>query len=234
MTEAKPTLKTEFRQLILSAIIPGCFIFIACMVFLLEVGLNIELSSYGLKPRSFSQWFGILTMPFLHSDFTHLVYNSISFMVLGTMLFYFYKKQALLVFLLSYLLAGSLTWIIGRDSIHIGASAMIYAFVGYIFTAGVLSKNKSNIAVSLLVVFMYGSLIWGVFPQETNISWEGHLSGFISGIGLAFIYKPAKSIETEEVEMFYTDFNSSNVNCTENDEVEIKYFYKKEEKTSPK
>lgn len=235
MTDSKPTLKGEFRQLFLASIIPGCFIFLAWMIFLLEAGLDIELWQYGLQPRSFSQWYGIFTMPFLHSDLSHIVYNSISFMVLGTMLFYFYKKNALHVFLWSYLLSGVITWIIGRSNIHIGASAMIYAFVGYLFTAGVISKNKSNIAISLLIVFMYGSLIWGVFPQQTNVSWEGHLAGLLSGIGLSFIYRPPRTEELEEDnEVFFTEYNSSNFDCTENDEVEITYFYKKEDKDTKK
>lgn len=215
--------KTELKKMLLAAVIPGSFIFIAWMVYLLEIGLDINLSAYGLRPRDFSHWFGVLTMPFLHGGFEHILANTASFMVLGSMVFYFYNNKAIQIFIWSYFLSGIFTWILGRGGVHIGASAMIYAFAGYLFTAGVISKNIRYMALALIVVFLYGSMIWGMFPQNNNISWEGHLAGFAAGIGLAFIYRPPKPVEYLEV---FTDFDEDDCDCTGGEDVDLKYHYK--------
>lgn len=227
MTETTDS-KTELKKMMLATVIPASFIFLFWMVFLLEISLNISLSEYGLRPREISQWFGVLTMPFLHGGFEHIIANTTSFIVLGSLLFYFYNDDAIQIFVWSYILSGILTWIIGRDSIHIGASAMIYAFAGYLFTAGVLSKNIRHMAIALIVVFLYGSMIWGIFPMNNNVSWEGHLSGFAAGIGLAFMYRPPKPVEEYST---YSEFDDD-WDCTEHDEIEIKYWYNDEENKS--
>ncbi len=233
MTERKQEHSGEFNKLIIALIIPGFFMFLCWMVFLLEISLNVDLTSYGLLPRTISHWYGIFTMPFLHGDFEHIFSNTVSFLVMGTMIFYFYKKNALPVFLWSYLFSGVLTWLIGRNNFHVGASAMIYAFAGYLFTSGILSKNRNLTAVSLIIVFLYGSMIWGVFPQNTGISWEGHLSGLVVGVVLSFIYrtpKPVDVYEDDDDETEYAEFEVENFHCTEDDSVKLKYFYKKEER----
>ncbi len=217
--------KTELKKMLLSTVIPGSFIFLFWMVYILEISLNIRLSEYGLRPREIEQWFGVLTMPFLHGGIEHIVANTTSFLVLGSLLFYFYNDNAMQVFVWAYILSGMLTWVIGRSSIHIGASAMIYSFAGYLFTAGVLSKNIRHMAIALVVVFLYGSMIWGIFPMNNNVSWEGHLSGFAAGIGLAFMYRPPKIIDEYSV---YSEFDDE-CDCTENDEIKINYIYKDKE-----
>lgn len=235
MTSNRINSKYELHKLILAGVFPSAFMFLCWMIFILEVSLSIDLTQYGLLPRNLTHWYGVLTMPFLHGSLDHILSNSISFIILGTMIFYFYHNQALQVFLWSYFLSGALTWIIGRDSFHIGASAMIYAFAGYVFTAGIVSKNKNLSAVSLIVVFLYGSMIWGIFPQDNGISWEGHLSGLIVGVVLALIYKPVKHVESDEHSNYYHhhyhhvvhhEFHESNYNCTEDDDIDLKYHYK--------
>jgi hypothetical protein len=84
---------------------------------------------------------------------------------------------------------GVLTWIIGRDSFHIGASGIVYMLTSFLFFKGIWSKNYRLIALSLIVVFMYGSMVWGIFPQKERISWEGHLAGLLTGIVLALVFK---------------------------------------------
>ncbi|MDD4149954.1 MAG: rhomboid family intramembrane serine protease [Bacteroidales bacterium] len=216
--------KTELKKMLLATVIPASFIFIFWMIYLLEISLNISLSEYGLRPREISQWFGILTMPFLHGGFEHIIANTTSFLVLGSLLFYFYNDNAIQIFVWSYVLSGLFTWIIGRNNIHIGASAMIYAFAGYLFTAGVLSKNIRHMAIALIVVFLYGSMIWGIFPMNNNVSWEGHLAGAAVGIALSFMYRPPKYIDEYAA---YSEFDDD-CDCTENDDIEIKYSFKDE------
>lgn len=214
--------KTELKKMLLAAVIPGSFLFLCWMIFLLEISLNLNLASYGLRPREFSQWFGILTMPFLHGSLEHIIANSTSFLILGSLIFYFHNNNAIQIFIWSYLLSGIFTWIIARGSIHIGASGMIYAFAGYLFTAGIISKNIRHMAISLIVVFLYGSMIWGIFPQNTNISWEGHLSGFAAGIALSFIYRPPKPISDID------EFDDECCDYTEDDNINIKYHYRED------
>ncbi|MBN2778726.1 MAG: rhomboid family intramembrane serine protease [Bacteroidales bacterium] len=223
MTEISDS-KTELKKMLLATVIPASFIFLFWMIYLLEISLNISFSEYGLRPREVSQWFGVLTMPFLHGGFEHIIANTTSFLVLGSLLFYFYNDNAIQIFIWSYVLSGIFTWLIGRDSIHIGASAMIYAFAGYIFTAGIISKNIRHMAIALVVVFLYGSMIWGIFPMNNNVSWEGHLSGFAVGIGLAFMIRPPKIVDEFTT---YSEFDED-CDCTENDDVEINYFYKED------
>ena len=223
MTEISDS-KTELKKMLLATVIPASFIFLFWMIYLLEISLNISFSEYGLRPREVSQWFGVLTMPFLHGGFEHIIANTTSFLVLGSLLFYFYNDNAIQIFIWSYVLSGIFTWLIGRDSIHIGASAMIYAFAGYIFTAGIISKNIRHMAIALVVVFLYGSMIWGIFPMNNNVSWEGHLSGFAVGIGLAFMIRPPKIVDEFTT---YSEFDED-CDCTESDDVEINYFYKED------
>ncbi|NLB87580.1 MAG: rhomboid family intramembrane serine protease [Bacteroidales bacterium] len=182
--------KTELKKMLLAIVIPASFMFLAWLIFALEKSLNINFAQYGLLPRDFRQWYGILTMPFLHGGSEHIIANTVSFIILGSMLFYFHNDRAILLFILSYFLSGIFTWLIGRESIHIGASAMIYAFAGYLFTAGLIGKNIRRMAITLIIVFLYGSMIWGMFPINEKISWEGHLSGFITGLILAIIFTP--------------------------------------------
>jgi membrane associated rhomboid family serine protease len=189
----------ERRRLLISLVFPLLFVFVFWLIKIVEISLDISLANYGLRPREISQWFGIITMPFLHSGFSHLFANTTSFLVLGTLLFYFHNKYSLQILGWSWLLTGVLTWIIGRSgSVHIGASGIIYAFAGFIFVSGVLSKNIRFMAISLIVVFMYGSMIWGIIPQGGGISWEGHLAGLISGICLSYFYRIPIQKSTEE------------------------------------
>ena len=216
--------KIEIRRLLVAAVIPTFFMVLCWMMFAAERLLDVSFSQYGLMPREISHWFGVFTMPFLHASLSHIFSNSVSFIVLGTMLFYFYPEKALRVFLISYFFTGILTWLIGIGGIHIGASGMIYAFAAYIFTVGARSGNIQNMALSLIVVFLYGSMVWGLYPQNTGISWEGHLAGAVTGLVCAFIYPVKKvvqdSLDDEDDDDYDTTFEGS--------DIEIKYHYTSE------
>lgn len=175
---------------IIQALLVGLtFTLIPWFVYGYETYTDTHLTEYGLFPRSFAHIYGIFTMPFLHADLQHLLSNTAPLFVLTTFLFYFYRKFFGWVYLFIYLLAGFWTWIIGRPDIHIGASGVVYGLTSYIFFSGVWSKNYRLAAISLLIVFLYGSIIWGIFPIEKAVSWEGHLSGFVAGFILSFYYR---------------------------------------------
>ena len=147
----------------------------------------------GVVPKQLSGLKGIFFMPWIHahSDVKHILNNSIPTFLLLSLLFYSYKEIALNVFLFSWLLTGLFLWIFGANNgaHHIGMSGVIYSLAAFLFTSGVLRKYLPLQALSLFIVFLYGSMIWGVFPTKERISWEGHLSGMIVGVILAFYYR---------------------------------------------
>jgi membrane associated rhomboid family serine protease len=133
---------------------------------------------------------GILFSPFVHADFTHLFNNSIPLFFLSIALFYFYSEVALKVFIWTYFLTGLLVWIAGRAAWHIGASGLIYGLASFLFFSGIIRRYFRLIALSLLIVFLYGSMVWGLFPGVyKNVSWESHMLGFFSGVVLAVSYR---------------------------------------------
>jgi membrane associated rhomboid family serine protease len=159
-------------------------------VFALEIVFPGDFSHFGILPRTVSGLKGIFFSPFLHGSINHLYNNSIPLFVLIAALRFFYRKQSLIVIVFGIILSGIGTWIIGRESYHIGASGLIYVLVSFIFFKGIQSKYFRLVALSLTIVILYGGMIWYVFPSaEQEISWEGHLSGFIAGYILSLLTK---------------------------------------------
>ena len=154
-----------------------------------EYIFNYSFISFGIYPQKISGLKGIIFSPFIHQDFTHLINNSYPIIILGGLLFLFYKKIATEILLWLYFTSGFWLWIIGRNSFHIGASGIIYAIASFLFFSGLIKKNSRFSAVSMLIVFLYGSMVWGIFPLKEALSWEGHLSGFLSGLLISFFYK---------------------------------------------
>lgn len=148
---------------------------------------------YGVQPGEVSSLSGILFMPLIHSKdgFEHIINNSVPIAILLGTLIYYYRQVALRVFLISWGATGLGLWLFATNtnSFHIGMSGVIYALAGFLFVSGVLRKYLPLQAISLFVAFIYGSMIWGIFPTESHVSWEGHLSGLLTGVVLAFIFR---------------------------------------------
>jgi len=168
---------------------PLLWVFSLWLVFWFEVRFNVNLNRYGVYPQKIEGLRGILFSPFIHSSLKHLFNNSIPLLVLTTALFYFYRHLRWQVLLCGLLATGALTWVLGRPAYHIGASGMVYMLASFLFFKGVLSKHFQLIALSLTVVFLYGGLLWFLFPIDEAISWEGHLSGFVVGALFALLFK---------------------------------------------
>lgn len=150
---------------------------------------NLDFTRFGLFPLETKGLLGILTEPLIHENFFHLFSNSIPLVILGGMMFHFYREISLKVFFLIYFLTGFFTWFYARPVFHIGSSGLVYGLAGFLFVSGLVRKNFRLQALSLLVTFLYGSMAWGVLPIPADHSWETHLSGAVSGIALAWLFR---------------------------------------------
>jgi membrane associated rhomboid family serine protease len=158
-----------------------------------DILFELELNNFGLYPLEVKGLPGILTSPFLHADLAHLFANSVPFLILGSFLFYFYKEIAWMILFLIYLITGIWVWVYARDgAAHIGASGVIYGLASFLFFSGMIRRETGLLVITMLVAFLYGGLIWGIFPQlfpNQPISWESHLMGLLSGFVLAIYYR---------------------------------------------
>lgn len=179
----------EKKHLYLSIFMPMVFIALIWIVKLFEYTTDISLTQYGLLPRHNSGLRGIIFSPFIHGDWNHLISNTIPFFVLSFLMLFNYRRVAFKAFVFIYLASGILVWIFGRENYHIGASGLVYGMAFFIFFSGVFRKNMQSIALSLLIVFIYGSIVWGILPIDVKISWEGHLMGAICGFLSAFYFR---------------------------------------------
>ncbi|MFD0964885.1 rhomboid family intramembrane serine protease [Pseudofulvibacter geojedonensis] len=179
----------RFYDIINIIFYPVLFILLMWTVFLVEINFGNDFTKFGVYPRKLSGLIGVVASPFIHSDLKHITNNSITFFVLMLAIRVFYKKNFLRVFWIGLLLSGSLTWLIGRNSYHIGMSGVIYMLASFIMAKGFFSKNYHLIALTLCLVFLYGGMIWYVLPIVDGVSWEGHLAGMVAGILLSFFFK---------------------------------------------
>lgn len=153
-------------------------------IFLLDLILPLE--RLGLVPRSFTGMIGIAAMPFLHGSFAHLIGNTLPLIVLLGLMVASRPRPWSTMILLT-LLSGIALWLLGRPALHIGASGLIYAMMGFLIAAGILERRLIPALVALFVGFTYGaSIIGGILPGQAGVSWEGHLLGLIAGAGLAW------------------------------------------------
>lgn len=172
-----------------SLIFPVSFLLLVWIVKIFEWIFELNLYYLGIFPLEIKGLPGIITAPLIHRDFEHLMANTIPLLVLCWSIFYFYRPLAYRIFLLSYLMTNLWIWVSAREAWHIGASGLVYAFASFLFFSGVIRNHFRLLAISLVVVFLYGGMFWGIFPILKDISWESHLLGGISGIILSLIYR---------------------------------------------
>ena len=202
------SMKEEKKQFIQSLIIPGLFCLAFVLFFVTEKVLHLDLHQFGIYPRHLKGMLGIVTHIFVHANVQHLLNNVLSFFILSVSLYYFYSNIASKILLLTWFTTGCLLWSIGRESWHIGASGLIYGLAFFLFFSGIIRKHIPLIAISFIVAFFYGNMVWHVFPwqQYDPVSWEGHLSGGVSGLLFALLYKkegpqrPVKEWTEDETE----------------------------------
>lgn len=180
-------------------IYPFFTVLLLWVIYWVEFRFGFDFTKYGIYPRTISGLRGIILSPFIHSSAKHLYNNTFPTLILMSALLYFYRNISIKVLILGWLFSGFLTWLIAREAYHIGISGIIYLLSSFIFFKGVLTKYYRLIAVSLIVVFIYGSLVWYLFPVDDRISWEGHLSGFVIGFILAISFPGAVELKQLEI-----------------------------------
>jgi len=195
-------------------ILPFLLISLMWIVYWGEFVSPIELTRLGILPRTLSGIFGVIFSPLLHSktDINHIINNSIPIFLTLVTLFFFYPKIAYKIFFLSWFISGFLTWLIAENegSYHIGMSSIIYALIIFLFVSGIIKKQLKYQAISMLIILTYGSLVWGIFPVEEKVSWQGHLGGVITGVLLALLYVEQGKIVKKENPSYMPRENAEN------------------------
>ena len=182
----------EKKHILKSLIPPALFIVLLWLIKLGEILTHVDLHFLGVYPLKGEGLIGIITAPLIHGDIKHLSANSVPLFILGACLFYFYKEIALKTTVIIYLISGLCVWVGGRESWHIGASGLVYGLAGFLFFSGIFRRDNRLLAITMLVTFLYGGLVWGVFPDffpEENISYESHFWGLMTGSILAFYFR---------------------------------------------
>lgn len=230
--------KILFKQLF-----PFTFIVLIWLIHLTQAFLGQDWSNYALTPRTAHGLIGIITCPLLHGSWEHLLGNTVPLLILGLILFNSYREIAGKVFWLVYLLNGVLLWLFARGGIHLGASGVIYGLAFFLVVSGFIRRDPRLGMISLLIIFIYGSMVWGIFPFDTHVSWEGHLYGALTGIILAVMLRKqgpqARVYWTEEenepaaVEPENAIEPAEPTQPEENREPRIRYLYKDKNGTHP-
>ena len=180
---------TPFLSLKVSALFTLLFIVLLWLFKSTEIFTGLSLLEFGIYPGKLSGLTGILLAPLIHGSFAHLLANTLPLFILGTTILHIYPRSALHTVTSIYFLSGIGVWIFARPAYHIGASGLTYGMMFFIFFIGILRQDRLPIALSMLVFFLYGGMIWGVLPHNPKISFEYHLFGAMTGIALAFIMK---------------------------------------------
>lgn len=180
----------EKKRMLLSMLIPFLLISFMWLVRTAEVISETDFHFLGIFPREVTSLPGIITSPFIHSGFRHLFNNTLPLFILGTALFYFYSQISFRVLLWIMLLTGLAVWLTGRPAWHIGASGIVYGLASFLFISGIIRRHIPLMGLSLLVAFVYGEMVWGIFPGfRIDISWESHMLGAAAGVLLAILYR---------------------------------------------
>jgi len=179
----------EKKRFVYSLVFPAFFLLLLWAVKLVEISMELTFVQGGVYPRRWSGLMGILFSPLIHGDWKPLLDNSMPVLLLSLALFYFYRDIAYKIWGLIYLLGGIMLWGVGREAYHIGASGLIYGLAAFLFLSGFIRRVRSLTAISLLVVFWYGSMVWGLLPFDYEVSFEAHITGAVSGLVLATLYR---------------------------------------------
>jgi membrane associated rhomboid family serine protease len=215
---------TEAKKFRNSIVFVLSFTMLLWLIKALEWAVALDFGFLGILPRTLSGTMGIITAPLVHGDVLHLISNTFPLLLLGVSVFYFYDRIALEVFAWIYFMSGFWVWMAARDAYHIGASGLVYGLVAFLFFSGLFRRDTKSLTISLIVIFLYGGMLQGLFPTNERISWESHLLGALAGAFCAFFYRDVKqqmaerqrvqSTSTERIESEYPSVFTSNGRST--------------------
>lgn len=177
-----------------SSAIPFRLVFLMWLVFLLEQTYGLSLAMMGITPRTLHGLAGIAFAPMLHGNLMHLVSNTVPLLFLGTMLFYFYGRIGQTVFLRAYFWTNLCVWLFARPANHIGASGVVYGLAFFLIFFGIFRRDFISLLISVITIFMYGGVFYGILPTAPNISWESHFAGALVGIYSAINMRNKKRV----------------------------------------
>lgn len=165
------------------------FIAVLWIIRLLDVGLDLDLYRLGVYPGDPAHLSGILTAPLIHGSWSHLVNNTLSVLILGTLFLYGYPRSSLKTLIIIWLLSGLGVWLFARPSFHFGASGLTHGALFYLFVAGLLRRDKRSLALMMAAFFVYGGMLLTILPREQGISFESHLFGALPAVLCAFLFQ---------------------------------------------
>jgi membrane associated rhomboid family serine protease len=161
-----------------------------------RVAFGGSLERFGIHPRDVPALWGILAAPLLHVGWVHLMANTGPFVVLGWLVMLRRTSDFLVVTVLAMLIGGLGVWLFGAaNSIHIGASGLIFGYLGYLLARGYFERSLWALLLGVAAGLLYGGVLWGLLPGQRGISWEGHLFGFAGGVAAARLLVPARPRE---------------------------------------
>lgn len=197
----------------------------------------------GIKPQELQGLWGMFLYPFFHSNVTHLLSNAAPLFLLTLGMYYYFPTKLFPALLSIWLLSALFIWGLGRPGCHLGASGVVYGLAFFLSAMGFIKKQRNLSAFALIIVFLYGSMVWGVLPQDTDISWEGHAGGALTGLLLAFLWKkspvytsiydpvPDDDDDDDEKENDEPENKTTNINASSNSNINISYLYNSDKKT---
>ena len=189
MTEPTAAKANDARRFRLSLRLSCAFAACLWLVKLIEVTCGVDFGHYGVYPGDLRGLAGIIFGPLIHGSWSHLASNTAPVVVLGTSLLYGYPRSAKVALPVLYLGPGLCVWLFARETFHIGASGLTFGMTFFVFTIGAMRRDRRAIALSMIVFFLYGGMIWGIFPHDSGISFEYHFFGAMFGISLAIAFK---------------------------------------------
>lgn len=173
-----------------SAIGAAGFVALLWGIEVVDVAASHRLDGWGIRPRSGEGLFGILAAPLLHGGWGHLSANTVPALVLGFLALATGIGRGLAATAIIWLLGGLAVWLVaGSNSIHLGASGLVFGWLTYLVVQGFVDRKPAEILVGLGVLVVYGSVLWGVLPGTPGVSWQGHLFGAIAGVVAAFVVR---------------------------------------------
>lgn len=168
-------------------------LFLSLLFFILSSAFPAIKYYLGIRPLQFGGLLGVLTGPWTHGDFSHWFGNLLSFSLAWISIRFFYRKISYRVLFWGGIATGASLWLIGRPSVHIGGSGIVYMLWSFLFFKAFTEQDKRALILPLIVMILFSGFFYGILPGEEHISWEGHLMGFLSGMMLSFIFRKHKS-----------------------------------------